>query len=161
MKVFIAGGAGYIGGTTAHLMRDKGHDVTVFDNLSTGRRHNTPDFELIEGDITDRATLAQALEGKNFDVLLDFAAKLKIAESVAHPHRYFTTNTMGTLNVADAAVQSGIKHVIFSSTAAVYGEPESIPIKETAKIRPVNPYGMSKYLAENILRSYQTTHGLN
>jgi UDP-glucose 4-epimerase len=160
MKVFIAGGAGYIGGTTAHLMRDKGHSVTIFDNLSTGRQQNVDDFECITGDITNYDDLIQALEGKGYDVLLDFAAKLRIAESVANPRSYFFTNTMGTLNVVDAAVKSGIKHLIFSSTAAVYGEPERIPLDEQASLNPVNPYGASKLLAERILRSYQSTHEL-
>ncbi|HEX7260087.1 MAG TPA: UDP-glucose 4-epimerase GalE [Candidatus Saccharimonadia bacterium] len=161
MKVFIAGGAGYIGGTTAHLMRDKGHEVIIFDNFSTGHKHNVDDFECIAGDITNRSALESALQGKNFDLVLDFAAKLRIAESVAHPHDYFTTNTMGTLNVVESALKSGVNHIIFSSTAAVYGEPEKVPIDEMAAIRPVNPYGMSKFLAENILRSYQATHALN
>ncbi len=161
MKVFIAGGAGYIGATTAHLMREKGHSVTIFDNLSTGYRHNVADFELITGDITNRNDLEKAFKGHQFDIVLDFAAKLRIAESVANPHSYFNTNTLGTLNVVETAAQAEVKRIIFSSTAAVYGEPESIPIDEEAAIHPVNPYGASKYLAEQILKSYQTTHEMN
>ncbi len=161
MKVFIAGGAGYIGATTAHLFRQAGHEVVVFDNLSTGHRHNVPDFTFIEADLADTAAIAKALDGQNYDVVLDFAAKIRVDESVTMPKEYFESNTLNVVNLADATVKAGINHLIFSSTAAVYGEPESVPIDESAPIRPLNPYGMSKYLAEKVLESYQTTDGLN
>ncbi len=162
MKVLIAGGAGYIGAVSAALFWERGHLVTILDNLSTGHAHNlNSDIELIEANITDNEAIESALKGSNFDIVLNFAAKIRVDESLAKPKDYLHNNTFGVNNLVDACIAQGIKHFILSSTAAVYGEPVSDLVKEHDELRPENPYGMSKLLAEKILHSYETTHGLN
>jgi UDP-glucose 4-epimerase len=161
MNILIIGGAGYIGGVTAHLAKKSGHTVTVADNLSTGNDYNVPEgVELIHADVRNRDNVANIF-AKPYDVVMHFAAKIQVAESMREPHAYFETNTFGLLNCADEAVRHGIKNYILSSTAAVYGAPTHIPLQETDPTKPVNPYGASKLLAEQILQSYHTTHGLH
>lgn len=161
MKVLIVGGAGYIGGTTAHLFKEAGHQVVVLDNLSTGHKHNIPDFELVEGNAGDEQLLTQVFAKHKFDAVLDFAAKIRVEESMTEPKLYFTNNTVEALRLIDAAVQAGVKNLIFSSTAAVYGNPEKSPVDESMPTGPLSPYGMSKFMAECLLRSYGITHNLN
>lgn len=160
MNMLIIGGAGYIGGVTAHMAVQTGYAVTVVDNLSTGRAYNVPDnAELIRGDVTDRGFISEVL-AKKYDVVMHFAAKILVPESMKNPYDYFHTNTFGTLNVIDAAVANNVKAYIFSSTAATYGEPKQVPITESDTPSPVNPYGWSKLLTEQLLKSYNTTHNL-
>lgn len=161
MNMLIIGGAGYIGGVTAHMARQAGHMVIVVDNLSTGRDYNVPEgSELIIGDVTDRDFIAAVLTKKTYDVIMHFAAKIIVPESMQKPHDYFTVNTFGALNAIDAAVANGVKAYIFSSTAATYGEPTHVPLSESDVTSPVNPYGWSKLLTEQLLKSYNTTHNL-
>jgi UDP-glucose 4-epimerase len=160
MNMLIVGGAGYIGGVTAHLAHKDGHQVTIVDNLSSGREYNVPKgATLITADVRDRAAVAQVFT-KDYDAIMYFAAKILVPESMQKPFEYFDVNTVGALNVIDHAAQKGIPF-IFSSTAAVYGAPERIPLEETDQTRPVNPYGASKLMTEQLLQSYHITHKLN
>jgi UDP-glucose 4-epimerase len=161
MKTLIIGGAGYIGGVTTHLAKQAGHDVTVLDNLSTGRRYNVPEgVNLIEGDINDRDFVRGVFAKNDYDVVMHFAARILVPESMKVPYDYFYTNTFGAMNVIDAAAQAGAKGYILSSTAATYGEPQRVPLTEDDTPSPVNPYGWSKLLTEQLLQSYHTTHNL-
>ena len=166
MKVLVTGGAGYIGGTVAGLLAENGAHVVVFDNLSHGRRDLLPPgVELIEGELADRLglenifTTAKA-QGKPFDSVLHFAALIEAGESMIHPEQYFRNNTASTLALLEAMLAHGPRRLVFSSTAAVYGEPEEIPIKEDARLLPTNAYGESKLLVEHMLRWFQRIHGL-
>lgn len=161
MKTLIIGGAGYIGGVTTHLAYEAGHTVTVLDALSTGRAYNVPEgVQLIKGDVRDRSFVQSVFAEHEFDTVMHFAARILVPESMKQPYDYFETNTFGAMNVIDAAVHHGVKNYIFSSTAATYGEPKHVPLTEDDPTHPVNPYGWSKLLAEELLQSYHTTHGL-
>ena len=166
MKVLVTGGAGYIGGTVAGLLTGKGHKVVALDNLSHGRRDLVPPgVEFIEGEIADREALESlfmAAKEKNepFDGVLHFAALIEAGESMAFPERYFRNNTASTLSLLEAILAHGPRRVVFSSTAAVYGEPESVPIKEDARLLPTNAYGESKLLVEHMLGWFHRVHGL-
>lgn len=161
MKVLIAGGAGYIGSVTAHLARQARHTVTVVDDLSSGHPYNLPKgVELIQGDIRDKNFVRRMFAGRTFDCVMHFAAKIQVGESTEKPYEYFEANTVATLEMIQQAVTHGVTRYIFSSTAAVYGEPLHMPLTEDDPTMPVNPYGASKLLSEQILRSYQLTHGL-
>ena len=166
MKIFVTGGAGYIGGTVAGLLAEKGHKVVVFDNLSHGRRDLLPPgVEFIQGELADRPALEQIFKsardaGRSFDAVLHFAALIEAGESMQLPEIYFRNNTASTLSLLEAVLACGPKRLVFSSTAAVYGEPESIPIQEDARLAPTNPYGQSKYLVEQMLTWFNRIHGL-
>ncbi len=161
MKVLVVGGAGYIGGVTTLLLEEAGHEAVVFDNLSTGHAHNLKKAKLIKGDILDRKALTNAFKTQKFDAVLCFAAKIQVEESVREPWLYYTNNSVGALNVIDAAAKSGVNNFIFSSTAAVYGEPAANPIDESAETSPINPYGISKLLVEQMLYGYELAYKLN
>jgi UDP-glucose 4-epimerase len=166
VKIFVTGGAGYIGGTVAGILTEKGHQVVVFDNLSHGRRELLPNgVEFAEGEVADRANLerifrAAAATGEPFDAVMHFAALIEAGESMKHPEIYFRNNTFATLSLLEAMLDCGIGRLVFSSTAAVYGEPESIPIKEGARLDPTNPYGQSKLLVEQMLAWFNKIHGM-
>jgi UDP-glucose 4-epimerase len=161
MNILIIGGAGYIGGVTAHLAQKAGHTVTVFDNLSTGRAYNVPEgARLITGDINDRGLVQSVLNKDTYDAVMHFAARILVPESMKQPWDYFETNTFGAMNVVDAAANNTVKAYILSSTAATYGEPAHVPLTEADVPSPVNPYGWSKLLTEQILQSYHITHKL-
>ncbi|MFS8120084.1 MAG: UDP-glucose 4-epimerase GalE [Microcoleus sp.] len=162
MKLLIIGGAGYIGGVTTHLAHDAGHQVTVADNLSSGHRENIPDgVTFIEGDIREKAFVDRLFADTTYDVIIHFAAKILVAESMEQPYEYYQNNTVATLEIVDAAVKAGCKNYIISSTAATYGEPTHTPVSESDPTLPVNPYGFSKLMSEQLLRSYELTHGLH
>lgn len=159
MKVLVVGGAGYIGSHTAHLLREQGHDIRIFDNLAGGRRELVSGLQLIHGDILDRVQIDGAL--KDIDAILHFAAKINVGESVHQPRDYFENNVTGTLNLLDAAVDAGIKSFIFSSTCAVYGVPQFIPLTEEHPYRPINPYGATKLCIELALEAYSRAYDMN
>lgn len=159
MNILVVGGAGYIGGVTARMLEQAGHTVTIFDNLSTGFKQNTGKAEFIEGDLQDSQAVSKLFEGKSYDIILHFAAKLDVGESMEQPKLYFDNNVSGSINLIDAAAESKTP-VIFSSSATVYGNPETVPITEDSPIQPINPYGYSKVMIEQALESYQVTHGL-
>jgi len=160
MKLLVTGGAGYIGSIVAQQLLDAGHEVVVLDDLSRGHREAVPaGARLAEVDLLDaervRATVAEGLDGA-----LHFAALSLVGESVAHPERYWRTNVGGTLNLLDALRAAGVRRLVFSSTAATYGEPETVPIEETAPTRPVNPYGASKLAVDRMIGDECRAHGL-
>jgi UDP-glucose 4-epimerase len=166
VKIFVTGGAGYIGGTVAALLTQHGHQVVVFDNLSHGRRELLPPgVDFIHGELAHTSALARifaaAADAKTpFDAVMHFAALIEAGESMQLPEIYFRNNTAGSLSLLEAMLQCGIRRFVFSSTAAVYGEPESIPILEDARLAPTNPYGHSKYLVEQMLSWFNRIHGL-
>jgi UDP-glucose 4-epimerase len=161
MNVLIVGGAGYIGGVTTHLARKARYKVTVVDNLSSGHVYNLPKgVELLQGDITDKSFVRRIFADRAFDCVMHFAAKIQVGESTEKPYEYLQTNTVATLEMIQQAVAHGVTRYIFSSTAAVYGDPLHSPLTEDDPTLPVNPYGTSKFLSEQLLRSYQLTHGL-
>jgi len=160
MKLLVTGGAGYIGSIVAKQLLDAGHDVAVLDNLERGHRAAVPQgAELVEADLLDRDALATVVTGE-FDGVLHFAALALVSESVSHPERYYRTNVGGTLNLLEAMSAAGIGRLVFSSTCAVYGEPDEVPIPESAVTRPVNAYGASKLAVDLLIRDFCRAHGL-
>jgi UDP-glucose 4-epimerase len=160
MRVLVTGGAGYIGSVTAALLLDRGHRVTVLDTLATGHEDAVPKgADLLDVDLLDASSLGAVLE-QPYDGVLHFAARALVGESVVAPDLYFRTNIGGTLNLLDAMRASGVGRIVFSSTAATYGEPESVPITEDAPTRPTNPYGASKLAVDYVLTAYATAFGL-
>jgi UDP-glucose 4-epimerase len=160
MRLLVTGGAGYIGSVvTAHLL-EAGHQVTVLDDLSAGHADAVPDGAgYVEGSLLDGAAL-RAVIGEGFDGVLHFAAKSLVAESMAHPERYWRNNVVGTLELLEAMRAAGVPRLVFSSTAAVYGEPEQVPIPETAPTRPTSAYGASKLAVDLLIGTYSEAHGL-
>jgi UDP-glucose 4-epimerase len=166
VKILVTGGAGYIGGTVAGLLAEKGHHAVVFDNLSHGRRDLLPPgAEFIEGELEDRRKLEEIFlaakrDGSPFGGVLHFAALIEAGESMVYPERFFRNNTASALALFEAMLAHGPRRLVFSSTAAVYGEPEAIPIKEDARLQPTNAYGESKLLVERMLDWFHQIHGL-
>jgi UDP-glucose-4-epimerase GalE len=158
MKVMVVGGAGYIGSHAARALRRHGYGVVVYDNLSTGHRRLAEGHELIEGDISDVRKLSQTLPG--VDAIMHFAAHAYVGESVTNPRKYFHNNVEAGLTLLNAALDAGVKKVVFSSTCAVYGVPTRVPIPEETPRLPVNPYGMSKLFFENALEAYEKAYQL-
>lgn len=159
MRILVTGGAGYIGGTVTTLLMDSGHDVVVYDNLSHARREMIPaGAEFVEGDIADRPLLEKVL-GSGIDGVMNFAALIEAGESMKIPEAYFRNNSASTLTLFEAMLATGVNRLVFSSTAAVYGEPESTPILEDAPLRPTNAYGESKLLVEQMLGWLNQAHG--
>lgn len=160
-NVLVTGGAGYIGGTVATLLRDRGYRVTVLDNLSHARRDAVPDgVEFVEADIADRPRVEALLRELQPFGVLHFAALIEAGESMEKPEIYFRNNTASTLSLLEAMHATGVQRFVFSSTAAVYGEPEGVPIPETARLAPTNAYGESKLLVEQMLSWFHRVHGL-
>jgi UDP-glucose 4-epimerase len=152
-NVFVTGGAGYIGSHMVAALGEAGHAVVVYDNLSTGAAANVLFGDLVVGDLADTDRLDKAVADAAPDVAIHFAGSVKVDESVAKPYHYYRNNTVNTINLADALERAGCRRIIFSSTAAVYGEPDTrTPLSESLPLAPINPYGTSKMMAENILR---------
>lgn len=151
-RVFVTGGAGYIGSHAVKMLGEEGFEVAVYDNLSTGKSSSVLYGRLIKGDILDYEALKNAILEFKPDAVMHFAAKIVVPESVEKPLLYYENNTMGALNVLKAMREAKVKKFIFSSTAAVYGQPEKMPIKEDFPLSPINPYGRSKAFVEAILK---------
>jgi UDP-glucose 4-epimerase len=161
MKILVTGGAGYIGGTLTRLLLSQGHAVTVYDNLCHSKRLAVEaKAEFIEGDVADRSLLEKTLAQGRFDGVMHFAALIEAGESMKRPEIYFRNNTAASLTLLEAMLATGHDRLVFSSTAACYGEPESTPILEDSKLEPTNPYGESKLLVEQMLRWMNLSHGL-
>jgi UDP-glucose-4-epimerase GalE len=160
MRILVVGGAGYIGSHTVRHLARSGHEVWVYDNLVHGHRAAVPEGRLIEGDLGDVAKLESALRGGAIDAVMHFAAFTSVPESVSDPARYYRNNVVGALNLLDAMRAAGVGKIVFSSTAAVYGVPDEVPIPETAPNRPINPYGFTKLAIERALADYASAYGL-
>jgi UDP-glucose 4-epimerase len=161
MKIFVTGGAGYIGSVFVEEAVEAGHEVVVFDNLSEGHRSAIdPRAKLIEGDLLDRPKLLKAFGKEKAEAVVHFAGKALVPESMKNPSLYYQTNVTGGVNLLDAMVESDCKKIIFSSTCATYGVPEKIPLDERCQQKPINPYGHSKLLFEQILKWYEQIHGI-
>ena len=161
MKILVVGGAGYIGSVCAELLLDEGHTVCVFDNLSEGHRAAVDSrAEFIEGDLGTIDPIQSALTAYRPEAVMHFAASALVAESMEYPSKYFRNNIGNGLNLLDAMVATGVNRFVFSSTCAIFGLPERLPIDETLPKHPINPYGESKLAFEKILRWYGEIHGL-
>ena len=160
MKLLVTGGAGYVGSIVAKQLLGAGHEVVVLDNLERGHRLAVPsNARLVVADLLDRdAVRATLVEG--FDGLLHFAALALVGESVSHPERYYRNNVCGTLNLLEAMADAGVTRLVFSSTCAVYGQPEEVPIAETAPTRPTSPYGTSKLAVDWMIGDFCRAHSL-
>jgi len=154
----VVGGAGYIGSHTAHALRREGHEVIIYDNLSTGYTSLADGFELVIGDISDSTKLAPILN--RVDAVMHFAAYAYVGESVENPRKYFQNNVLGSIALLNAVMDSSVRKFIFSSTCAVYGVPLKVPMAEDNPRLPVNPYGSSKLAFEFALESYARAYGL-
>jgi len=160
MRIMVTGGAGYIGSHVVKLLGENGHEILVYDNLSTGHREAVLCGELVVGDLADRRLLEDTVREFAPEAVMHFAAFIQVGESVNEPVKYYRNNTCNTLNLLDVMVLHGVGMFIFSSTAAVYGIPERIPVDESAPLNPINPYGQSKVFVEKVLRDLSAAEGL-
>lgn len=160
MKVFVTGGAGYIGSVFVEETIAAGHEVTVFDNLTEGHKSAIhPQANFIQGDLLDRDCIHQAVARTKPDAVVHFAGKALVPESMKNPSIYYQVNVTGGVNLLDAMVAADCKKIIFSSTCATYGVPEKVPIDERCPQKPINPYGHSKLIFEQVLKWYEQIHG--
>ena len=160
MKVLVTGGAGYIGSHIVRVLAAAGHCAIVYDNLSAGHAAAVGGAALVRGDVADPLAVAAAMAEHRIDAVIHMAAFIEAGESVARPEKYFGNNTLGAFRLLEAMRQAGVRRIVFSSTAAVYGQPESVPIRETDRTEPINPYGASKLCAEYMLSAEAAAHGL-
>jgi len=158
MVVLVIGGAGYIGSHTARALKRAGHEVIVYDNLSTGYELLAAGFELVRGDVLDAGALGKVM--RRAESVMHFAASAYVGESVTNPRKYFHNNVEGGLSLLNAALDAGIRKIIFSSTCAVYGDPAKVLIEENTPRQPVNPYGVSKLFFERALEAYDRAYGI-
>ena len=158
--ILVTGGAGYIGSHMVKMLLERGHQVIVLDNLSSGHREAVPGGRFVHGDIGDHDVLDRIFGEHTVDGVMHFASHIQVGESVSHPQMYYRNNLVNTLALLDAMVAHGVKRLIFSSSAAIFGEPQHLPIDETHPKMPINPYGRSKWMVEQILESYDRAYGL-
>lgn len=160
MKVLVCGGAGYIGSHMVRQLQASGHETIVFDNLSTGHREAIEGVVLIAGDLRDPLALRELFAGHEFDAVIHFCARSLVGESLNEPYAYYENNVVGTLNLLQAMRLAGVTKLVFSSTAAVFGNPAKLPIDEEHATNPINPYGASKLMVERILFDAARSYGL-
>lgn len=161
MKVLVTGGAGYIGSHVVRQLGEAGHDIVVFDNLSTGYRWAVTFGELVVGDLADEEAIEAVFQAHQFDAVLHFAANIVVPESVANPLKYYSNNTRNTLNLLKAIERHKVPYMVFSSTAAVYGMPEQTVLTEDLPLAPINPYGASKMMSERMIMDLAASSSLN
>lgn len=159
MRVLVTGGAGYVGSFSVRLLGQSGHDVWVYDNLAMGHRAAVPADRLIVGDLLDQPRLEEAIRAHRIEAVMHFAALAYVGESVTDPALYYRNNIVGTLSLMEAMRAQGVNRIVFSSTCATYGEPDSIPINESTKQAPINPYGFTKLAIERALDDYAHAYG--
>jgi UDP-glucose-4-epimerase GalE len=159
-KILVTGGAGYIGSITAHLLARRGYNVVALDDLSRGHQHNVGRLPFHKLNLSDTSALAELLAREAVDAVIHFAAYIAVGESTQKPELYFSNNVAGTLSLLTAMTQSNVKRLVFSSTAAVYGTPQIVPIPEDSPFAPVSPYGESKVMVEKILGWLDPCRGL-
>ncbi len=159
-QILVTGGAGYIGSHTLKQLGEAGYEIVVYDNLSTGITSNLTYGKLVLGDLADRSQLARVFAEHNFDAVLHFAASISVPDSIVQPLAYYSNNTANTLNLLHCCQEFEVNKLIFSSTAAVYGQPETNPITEETVPQPLNPYGSSKLMSERLIRDYAVASNL-
>ncbi len=160
MRILVIGGAGYIGSHAVRHLIEHGHDVLVFDNLCLGHAKAVPEGRLIRGDLAERAEIEAALRNHSIESVMHFAAFASVPESVQHPDKYYANNVVGTLNLLNAMRSTGVARIVFSSTCAVYGIPDKVPMTEETPKAPINPYGFSKLVIERALADYAHAYGI-
>ena len=158
--ILVTGGAGFIGSHTCKLLRDEGYNPVVYDNLTTGHRNLVKFGPFINGDVCDGVAFRRAIETYRPESVIHFAASAYVGESVAEPDRYYRNNVVGLLSVLDTMMQCNVPKIVFSSSCATYGIPDTLPISETLPQRPINPYGETKLIGEWIIRNYARAFGL-
>ena len=164
--ILVTGGAGYIGSQCTLALLEQGYDVTIFDNLSTGhlktieRLKNYGKINFFKGDLTNPCDISKLFEITKIDAVIHFAALSQVGESVVNPQKYYINNIIGTLNLVNEMLKNDVKKIVFSSTAAVYGNPQKVPIDEKQPLAPINPYGKTKLIIENFLDDYDKAYGL-
>ena len=160
MRLLVTGGAGYIGSIVSRQLLDAGHEITVLDSLERGHRQAVAAAaRFVQVDLNDFDSVERVVSA-GFDGVLHFAALAQVGESVSHPERYYRTNVGGTLNLLESMTRHGVKRLVFSSTCAVYGQPDELPIRETAPLRPSNPYGASKLATDNMISDFCGAYGV-
>jgi len=159
-KILVAGGAGYVGSHTVKELLKQGYEVIVFDNLSTGKKEFVLGGELIVGDLMDKRLLLEVFKDNDIAAVFHFASLIQVGESYLHPQKYYNQNLITSLHLLDAMLETNVKYFIFSSSAAVYGIPQQIPIPESHPLAPFNPYGQTKFFVEKILEEYDRAYGL-
>ena len=152
MKIFITGGAGYIGSHVVKMLGEQGHELLVFDNLSTGHERAVLYGNLVKGDLADTLLLQHTMQAFSPDAVIHFAASIQVEESVRQPMKYYRNNVSNTQNLVEAMRFAAVDNLLYSSSAAVYGIPDIVPVSETAEMKPINPYGATKEITERILR---------
>jgi len=160
INILVTGGAGYIGSHAVRTFRKAGYGVIIYDNLSRGHREAVKDFDLVEGDTADSGKLLSLFKERQIGAVMHFAAHSQVGESVEKPALYYGNNVIGGLKLLDAVLAAGVKYFIFSSSAAVYGEPEQVPIDEAHPLKPTNPYGETKAVIERALQYFEQAYGL-
>lgn len=160
MRILVTGGAGYIGSHTAHHLQARGDEVVILDSLVTGHRAAVEGLPLIVGDIRDPDLVESSVRQHDIEAVVHFAALKSVEASVCDPFGYFDVNVAGTMNLARAAIAGGVQRLVFSSSCAVYGQPDRLPVDEAGRLAPENPYGETKLAAERMLRSLETATGL-
>src|SRR5262245_52924005 len=160
MRILVTGGAGYIGSVVTEELLKDGHQVVVYDNLTRGHREAVaPEAQFVHSDLSDADTLRSTFEQQKIEAVVHMAADALVGESVAHPAKYYQNNLVNGLSLLEAMRATDVRYLVFSSTAATYGEPESQPILETAPNNPTNPYGASKLAFEQAMRWYDNAYG--
>ena len=159
-KVLVSGGAGYIGSHMARLLAERGHEVTVLDNLSAGRREAIRWGDFIQADIRDAEALKTVFKKARYDIVFHFSGLIAVGESVTEPSKYYDNNFVGTWRLLEAMRSAGVDRFVFSSSAAVYGNPETEKLDENHPLRPLSPYGRSKLMIEWLLEDYSRAYGL-
>lgn len=161
MKVLVTGGAGFIGGATVRELLKAGYEVVIFDNLICGHKETIPEgVKLIVGDLRKKDEIMSAMKKEKFDAVLHFAAFTIVPESMEDPSKYFENNILASFNLLDAMAATGVKKFVFSSSAAVYGEPSEIPVTENAALKPSNAYGETKLIVEQYVKWYDLAYGI-
>jgi len=161
LRVLVTGGAGYIGSITAHELVRQGHEIIVFDNMSYGHKKAIPkNAGFVKADLLDKQAINKALKEEKIGAVIHFAGFTSVGESVKEPLKYFTNNVLGSLNLIESMRELGVDKIIFSSSAAVYGDPKRVPIREDSELKPENPYGETKRVFEKFLEWYKIAHGI-
>jgi UDP-glucose-4-epimerase GalE len=160
MKVVVAGGAGYIGSHTVKELIREGFEVITFDNFSTGKKELVLGGKVVVGDLMDKEAIREAFKSKDIGAVFHFASLIQVGESYTDPQKYYTQNLISGLNLLEIMLETEVKNIIFSSSAAVYGVPQELPIPESHPLSPINPYGQTKFFFERILQDYDRAYGL-